>query len=223
MTLLGQPRPKQRTSPAARNAASPINPPDGLDVVHATHGNAVIETRATPASLGVLLGGHILQDGEIVLLILKPSLWFVVLSALRFCAVVLILLFAAMLLDQQLPGDNKPYIEFAILLLAGRVMWAMLQWMGRLYILTDLRIVRLSGVFNVNIFDCPLRKVARTRMNRPVGERIFGLGSIEIHPCSEIGAPVATWQTVAHPYAVHDQIVAAINRLSPSPSGHRHI
>ena len=34
--------------------------------------------RSTRTSLATLLTSHILRDGELVLLILKPSLWFIV-------------------------------------------------------------------------------------------------------------------------------------------------
>jgi hypothetical protein len=193
-----QPRPHARGKP-------------DVPVMHATQGDAAVETRATPGSLGVLLGSHNLRDGEIVLLLVNPSVWFIVLSSLRFAAAVLILLISAILLDEHLPGPNKSYIEVALIVLAGRVMWAVLQWMGRVYILTNLRILRLSGVFNVNIFDCPLRKVGRTRVVRTMRERIFRIGSIEIVPCDEQTAP-ALWQMIARPEMVHDQIVAAIYR-----------
>ena len=66
--------------------------------------------------------------------------------------------------DADLPGQNIFYVEAGIFVLAGRVMWAVLQWMSRMYILTDLRVIRLSGVFHVDIYDCPLRKIARTRL-----------------------------------------------------------
>jgi hypothetical protein len=90
-------------------------------------------------------------------------------------------------------------------------MWAVLQWMSRLYILTDLRIIRLSGVFTLDVFDCPLRKIARTRILYTVRERILGLGSVEIIPADE-NYPIGMWQTIARPVAINDQIVAAINR-----------
>lgn len=90
-------------------------------------------------------------------------------------------------------------------------MWSVLQWMGRLYLLTNLRIVRLSGIFSVDIFDCPLRKVGRTRLVSAVRERLVGLGSIEIVPQDE-SSPTGLWQTIRHPVEVHEQIVATINR-----------
>jgi hypothetical protein len=170
---------------------------------------AAAPARRTP--LAALLTGHVLQDGEVVLLILRPSLWFIVLSALRFAAVIAILLIAAKLRDADLPGQNIFYVEAGIFVLAGRVMFAVLQWMSHMYILTDLRVVRLSGVFNVDIYDCPLRKIARTRLIYSMRERLLGLGSIEIIPQDE-NIPIGVWQTIARPRAIHDKLVATINR-----------
>lgn len=200
------------TAPACQlpGPRASVRKPEPIPVAQAAN-DAVIETRATPASLGTLLVSHILQDGEVVLLILKPSMWFIVLSSLRFVAAVLILLVSIMLLDQQLPGHNKHYIEAAALVVAGRIMWAVLQWMGRLYILTDMRIARIAGVFNVNIFDCPLRRVGHTRIVRSMRERIFRLGTIEIVPADDSSAP-AQWQMVARPRRVHERILEAIDR-----------
>ena len=36
------------------------------------------------SSLAALLTGHILQDGEVILLILKPSLWYIAFASMRF-------------------------------------------------------------------------------------------------------------------------------------------
>ncbi|MGH7179802.1 MAG: hypothetical protein ACREJC_20670 [Tepidisphaeraceae bacterium] len=171
---------------------------------------AVVSPRAASA-LSTLLTGHLLQDGEVIHLIIKPSLFFIPLSSLRWIAGVLILMISAVLLDRELPGHNSTYLEIGALVIAGRIMWAVLQWMGRLYILTDLRIARLAGVFRVDVFDCPLRKVARTRITRTTRERLLRLGSIEIIPGDE-ALPVASWQTVSSPVQIHEQIAAAINR-----------
>jgi hypothetical protein len=171
---------------------------------------AVAAPSAT-APLAALLTRHILQDGEIILLILKPSIWFIPLSMARFAAVVFIVMIAAALFDERLPGMARVWVELGIFVLAGRLMWSVLQWMSRLYILTDLRIVRLAGVFTVNIFDCPLRKVARTRILYTMRDRIFRLGSIEIIPADE-NYPIGIWQTVARPNHINEQIVAAITR-----------
>jgi hypothetical protein len=176
--------------------------------VHATEGDAVAHPGRSATSLAVLLTSHVLRDGELVLLILRPSLWFIVLTSLRFIAVVLILLCTAIVLD-----DSRAvvYGSFATLAVAGRIGWAVLQWMNRLYILTDMRILRLSGVFGVEIHDCPLRKINRTYLLRPFKERICRVGTIVIEPQPKTCPPTA-WQIVARPLEVHRQVESAIRR-----------
>jgi hypothetical protein len=184
--------------------------PDPDALLHpAWTGSATASPTAAP--LAALLTRHILQDGEVILLILKPSIWFILLSMLRFAAVIAIIMIAATVFDDRIPGPARAYFEVGTILLGGRLMWAVLQWMSRLYILTDLRIIRLSGVFTLDVFDCPLRKIARTRILYTMRERILGLGSVEIIPADE-KYPIGQWQTIARPVAINDQIVAAINR-----------
>lgn len=97
------------------------------------------------------------------------------------------------------------------MLVALRAAWAVLSWAGRLYLLTDLRILRINGVFSPQIHDIPLRKVARTRLTTSFRERIWRLGSIEIIPESDQW-PWSVWQTIHKPAQVHETICRAIAR-----------
>jgi hypothetical protein len=162
------------------------------------------------ASLAALLTGHILNDGELVLFILKPSWAFIPLSSIRFLAGIAIGMIAARVFAESLPYRTTVYTELGLLLAAARLMWAAMQWMGRYYILTDMRIVRLSGVFTVEIYDCPLRKVGRTRLVYTLKERILRTGTIEIFPFDDY--PIGSWPMVPRPVEVHEQVVAAVNR-----------
>jgi hypothetical protein len=166
-------------------------------------------------SLAALLTRHILRDGELVLLILKPSLWFIVLGAMRFAAVVLIGIIAAKL---WIPHAGTRAAEVGAFLITARVMGAVLQWMGRLYVLTDLRVLRLSGVFNVDIFDCPLRKVSHARMYRTFRERLLRLGSIEIVPAMD-GCTPGDWRTIKRPVEVLETIEATVRRAKQGGGG----
>jgi hypothetical protein len=163
---------------------------------------------AAPAAavtpIGALLARHIIRDGEIVLLALKPSLWFVLLTSLRFIATVLIFLLAAIAWESR---HNREwfYIEAAIFLIAGRIMWAVLAWMGRLYVLTDLRVIRLSGVFKVDITDCALRKIGRTQVTTPLKEKVCATGTVEITP-EDQSLPPIQWQTLSKALEVQDLI-----------------
>ncbi len=180
--------------------------------IHPAEGSAAAAVPPViTTSLATLLTSHILQDGEIVLMILKPSLWFLLITGLRFFAGVLIAVIAAVLFDERLMGKNIVYINIGAALIAARLMWAILLWMGRVYVLTDRRIVTLGGVFAIDIFDCPLRKVARTRIIYTTRERIFRLGTIQIIPAGD-EMPDGLWQMVPRPMEVHEAIVAAINR-----------
>jgi hypothetical protein len=179
--------------------------------------NVHLTEEAVPApipahgGLAALFTGHILRDGEVVLLILKPSLWFIPLQSALFAGVVAIVAIAAALLGGHVASRDRLCFEAAALLIAGRLMWAALQWMGRLYVLTDQRILRLAGVFTTDVFDCPLRKVATARRTASPRESAVGVGSIHIFP-SDPDRPSATWQTVARPRQVHAEIIAAIDR-----------
>jgi hypothetical protein len=184
------------------------------DEINAEGSAGAVNAPAVPlrrSSLAALLAGHILQDGEVVILILKPSLWFLVLSSLPFAAVASILVLWMLISANPSRAQTAAYIEAAVAVVAGRVMWAILQWMGRFYILTDLRILRLGGVFSIELFDCPLRKIARTRVVASTLERIVRTGSIEVIP-QEGSWGLGNWQTIDQPREVHEQIVASINR-----------
>lgn len=193
----------------------PVAQTDAAQLVRPVEGGGSAAAQAPATSMAALLAGHVLRDGEIVLLIMKPSLWFIAFNTARFAALALVVLLAAKLSGDRLPHRTFHfYVEAAVFVLGGRVMWAVCQWMGRLYVLTDQRILRISGVFNVDVFDCPLRKIARTQVVYSVKERLCRLGSIEIHPRDE-AMPAGLWQTVSRPVHVNEAIVAAIHRAGP--------
>jgi hypothetical protein len=182
-------------------------------IVSSSESAASVAPPPTATSLATLVSRHVLRDGELVILLLKPSVWFILLSSLWFIAVDVLVLCAIFVfdLDDKMRLQKLPIVEAGIFIATGRLMWATLQWTSRLYVLTDMRILRVGGVFNVNIFDCPLRKVARTRLLPITRERVVGTGSIEIIPLEE-SSPEGVWQTVAAPRQVHEQVVAAINK-----------
>jgi hypothetical protein len=171
---------------------------------------------ARATSLGALLGTHVLRDGELVLMILRPSLWFIVFNSFAFAVVVAFVAVVLDVIDHRM--HDHFFFETALFFITGRLMFAVLQWMGRLYILTDLRILRITGVFGVDIFDCPLRKVVRIRMVSSSREKLVGVGSIEIIP-SDDNYPTAIWQTIARPREIYERLQAAINRAKQSGPG----
>ena len=179
-------------------------------------GDAGVGVAAAPAvappvvstSVATLLARHVLRDGEIILLILKPSLWTILFSCIPAIAVALIVMIGAGLSS---PNHTHIGVEVGVMLVTVRAGWAVMSWAGKLYLLSDLRIIRISGVFSPQIHDIPLRKVARTRLVRSYHERLFRLGSVEIIPESD-QYPWSVWQSVPKPDEVHETIRRTITR-----------
>ena len=206
--------PERRRGPRLTRRSRELCP-----AVHAASdaGSAAVAPSAPVAatSLATLLTRHLLRDGEIVLLVLKPSLWFLLFNTLPAAALALIVAIGTRL---WAPHHVHVGIEAALMLVACGLAWAVLSWTGRLYLLTDQRIVRIWGVFNPQICDCPLRKVARARLICGLHERIWRLGSIQIIPECEQW-PVFAWQTIASPRPVHETVARAIARAKQGGCG----
>ncbi len=169
------------------------------------------------ASLAALLAGHVLQDGELVLMILRPSRWFILLKSMVFIGVTTLLVAAAILADGRLPGHPAAYLELGALAVAGRLMVAVLQWMSRFYVLTDLRIAAISGVFTLEIFDCPLRRVGQVHYYANWRERLLGLGNLTI--CPDDDSRPGQWASVARGTEVHERVCQAVAKAKRNDLG----
>ena len=115
-----------RLTPAEESASTPAVGPSPFrprdcrcaDQLQAAESCPAAAPTAAVTPLGALLARHILRDGEIVLLALKPSLWFIPLSSLRFIAAVAILVLGAIAWEGRYNREWF-YIEAAIFLVAG--------------------------------------------------------------------------------------------------------
>jgi hypothetical protein len=185
---------------------------------HPSESNAA----AAPVAMhpvAALMAGHVLRDGELVLLILRPSRWLILLSSLKFLAIVLIAMVLAILFGDKLHQyRHEQSIEAAVLLIIGRLMWGVLQWYSRLYVLTDMRILSLAGVFNIDVFDCALRKVARVMLETTFKERLCRVGSIAIIPQDD-AMSFGHWHMVARPRHIHERIVSAVAKAKQNGLG----
>jgi len=169
---------------------------------------------ALVAPLAALLDPAFLNRGETVILALKPSFWFIPLSAGPMLSTIAIAV--AVLLHVTLSIARRRFeIELAVVGAGLRITWSILLWMGRLYLLTDLRIMRLGGVFTTDVVSCPLRKVTGVQLVPTNPERLAAVGSIEILPRDPNHSPVY-WQTIAQPGPVQQEIMAAVSRATQS-------
>ena len=116
-----------------------------------------------------------------------------------------------MTFGDRLPGSSSWYIEVGAMLGLARLMWATVKWMARIHVLTNMRVLTISGVFNVLVLECPLRRMARVRAITPVREKLLMLGTLELIPMDE-HFPVGLWQTIRRPTEVERKIRLAIER-----------
>jgi len=167
--------------------------------------SAAVAEPAVPAKL--------LEEGEIVILAIKPSLWFVLISSWSVLAVVGIVALVA-LLAGEVPGAWVPRrIIFSLCFVVGvvRVMVAGFQWAGRLYILTNRRLMGICGVVSVDVSQCPLRQIGEvvpcvSRLERPLG-----LGSLFFKD-REGSVCEADWVNLARPGDVEQLVNEAIGK-----------
>lgn len=170
--------------------------------------------------LAALIAGHLIRDDEIIVLLLKPSLWYVLLSSMMTLGVSGVLVMAGLLFGSGggLPVSSVSLVNLGVLVAVARLMLAMLQWMGRFYILTDQRVMTVSGVVHTAVFQCPLRRVARVRLLRTSRDRLLNVGQVEIIPQDE-ELPISVWQTVSSPAQIRDRVAAAVARAKSGGRG----
>lgn len=115
--------------------------------------------------------------------------WFVlveqILVEIVLSLITIVLVTVILLIGQQGPLVALGYLVIFIPLvsLARDVM----VWSSHKYVVTNLRVIQVMGVFNKNVIDSSLEKVNDVKMEQSYLGRIFNFGDLEILTASEIG------------------------------------
>lgn len=189
--------------PNQQSAAEPVSgpgaaesPPLGLDSRYAA-----------------MIPPELIEGGEIIVMLIKPSLWFVILSQLRLLAGWLILTALAYGLDAWLGSSlrRREIVIVGFVAIGLTLLWGFFEWLSRTYILTDRRVIALSGVFRVQIIEAALERVQHTRLVVSLRERSFGLGTLAIATAGTASDEIY-WHMVAQPLEVHQQLINVLRR-----------
>ena len=155
----------------------------------------------------------VLDGGEIVLLVLRPSPWFI---ALVSWPVVLLAAAAAAaawwvcdVTATQLPA--RPFVAFCVAIGAVRLLVASFQWLRRLYVLTNRRVMWITGLSRVAVYQCPLGKLKAVRVVSTAGERVLGLGTL-VFGLRDAQGKAEAWVNVPRPQEVAEAIERAIGK-----------
>ncbi len=169
-----------------------------------------MEKQPSNPNIDDMLPSDLISEDETVIFAIKPSLWLIVFSSFRMVMIAMGISLAAMLLSPWLRDLSKYIIEICGAIVLIRLGYAVLQWVSRSYVLTDRRVIRIRGVFTIDIFQCALNKVQNTFMTLNLPQRFLGLGDIEFTTAGT-GGIEAVWRHLKHPLQVHQQLIQALN------------
>jgi uncharacterized membrane protein YdbT with pleckstrin-like domain len=86
-----------------------------------------------------------------------------------------------------------------------------LVWRNKAYIVTNRRVIQISGVFNKDVVDSSLEKVNDVKMSQSFLGRMFDFGDIEILTASELG--VNLFHQIGNPVEFKTAMLNAKERL----------
>ena len=172
------------------------------------------EPEVSPALSGMI------AEGETIILVARPSLWMVPLWSLEAFGIIagLVFAFAWASSFQWAPWTETQAFGMGMVTIAVRLGWQFLDWMNRLYVLTDRRIIRRRGILQVDVFEARLDRIQQTSVLQLVRERAFGLGTIAFATAGTGGLD-AFWEVVNDPFRIHAEVSRAIDRYGRGSGG----
>lgn len=183
---------------------------------------AAIPVHAASATQAGVYAAY-LADGETVILALKPSFWFVLIKrggALSTLLCLWLLMAGIESLgwfDFQLTAVGLAFILIAVVLL----LWLAIDRTTRLYLLTDKRILRVSGILTRTSVEIPLHKITTVALHRSFTERLTGVGSILFTSAAAGGEGAAgdlVWYMIDNPVAAVRTVRETLSRYGGGPT-----
>jgi len=133
----------------------------------------------------------LLGNRERIILVARQH-WFILVGSIVLEIVIILILISLTILA------GVYWAQFALLIGAigtillllplSTLMRDILDWMNRQYIVTNRRVIQISGILNKNVTDSSLVKVTDVKMSQSAAGRLFNYGDIEILTASEYGA-----------------------------------
>lgn len=136
---------------------------------------------------------NLLSEREKIILVARQH-WFILVSSIFFEIAAIIIIFAAtvtLAIVFQLYALIIAAIGFVLMIIpVFSMIHDILVWSNHQYLVTNRRVMQISGVINKAITDSSLEKVNDVKMEQSALGRVFGYGDIEILTASELGVNV---------------------------------
>lgn len=205
----GAGRTKRRTRKASRLDERRARARHGALFAAADAGSAISAVRVDVRGISV-------DEDEIVLLAISPSLWFVPLSCLgsllAIACGVLAMAWASRL--NAVPWSDGQAFLLGAGLAAARLAWQCIEWCQRLYVLTDRRVLRRSGTLRPTVTQQRLEDVRHTVVLAARRERSLRIGTVAFVTARGGGLLDwnLAWETVRRPDEVQHTVREALER-----------
>ena len=151
----------------------------------------------------------LLGENERILLVTRQH-WFVLFSNI----LLEILLIVLLIVGVSAAAVVNPQAGFGFVLVLVPLIGMLrdiLIWSNREYIVTNRRVVQISGVFSKDVVDSSLEKVNDVKMSQSFFGRLFDYGDVEILTASEIG--VNLFKRIGDPVKFKTAMLNAKERL----------
>jgi uncharacterized membrane protein YdbT with pleckstrin-like domain len=116
-----------------------------------------------------------------------------------------------------LPDSLVPLAYLLLLLPLLSLLRNVIIWTSRQYIVTDWRVIQISGVFNKDVSDSSLEKVNDVKLEQSFGGRLLDYGDLEILTASELGVNRFTY--VGQPVRLKTAMLNAKEKLEHGQTG----
>lgn len=162
-----------------------------------------------------------LRGDEEIILVLRPSGWFVVLVSWPVLMAVLLTAAATAVVDLYYPTSVPKRTIGLLCMVVGvaRLLAACFQWSTRIYVLTNRRALRIWGYFHPQAAEIALRDIAATQRAGTWLTRWTGAATLVFERSAEAGGGQAPlWEHIAHAEAVQEVVDKAVRRArGPAP------
>lgn len=86
-----------------------------------------------------------------------------------------------------------------------------MEWKSRQFLITNRRVIQISGILSKNVSDSSLEKVNDVKLSQSFMGRLFGYGNVEILTASEMGSNLFNF--IGDPVTFKKAMMDAKNRL----------
>jgi len=133
---------------------------------------------------------NLLGENERILLTSRQH-WFILASSVVFEVIVILVIFGGTIAATFFSRGQALLIAIVGLLLLlipiASMIHDILVWSHHQYIVTNWRVLQVSGIINKDVTDSSLEKVNDVKLTQSFLGRIFGYGDVEILTASELG------------------------------------